>query len=155
IATMFWLKRFCALVEPWPLMPTTAMFTRSLGAVSPRPSTWRGTMVRPAPAIASVDTKSRLDMPPSGFFTGASWMCLGHLRTGRVEASRRGTVGLQASAPCRYFWLLALAVWLLDCFGEELRPPRCGGGSARHVVSSDEGVCRPPDQHHSCRPPHH
>src|SRR5688572_19678004 len=48
------------LLPPMPPMPTVAMFTVSLGAWNPRPSTCRGTMVRAAPAPAAVLTNFRL-----------------------------------------------------------------------------------------------
>ena len=46
-----------------PPMPTVAMFTVSLGAWNPRPSTWRGTIVSPAPVAATVVTNFRREMP--------------------------------------------------------------------------------------------
>src|SRR5215208_4285056 len=49
------------LLPPMPPNPTVAMFTVSLGAWNPRPSTCRGRMVRPAPA-AVVERNVRLEM---------------------------------------------------------------------------------------------
>src|SRR5262245_51751524 len=49
----------CALTAPMPLIPTTATFTRSLGAWKPRPRTWRGTMVTPTAAVATLVMNSR------------------------------------------------------------------------------------------------
>ena len=60
---MFWLIKACALLAPIP-KPTTAMFTVSLGAWIPWPSTCRGTMVIAAPAPATVLTNLRLEMSP-------------------------------------------------------------------------------------------
>src|SRR5215204_1712145 len=48
-----------ALTAPMPLIPTTATFTRSLGAWKPRPRTWRGTIVRPAAVAATLVMNSR------------------------------------------------------------------------------------------------
>src|SRR5687767_1960858 len=50
------------LLPPMPPNPTVAMFTVSLGAWKPRPSTCRGTMVKPAPAAAVVVRNVRLEM---------------------------------------------------------------------------------------------
>ena len=60
---MFWLMTAPVLLLPMPLTPTVAMFTVSLGAWKPRPSTCRGTMTSPAPAAAVRVTKSRRDTP--------------------------------------------------------------------------------------------
>ena len=62
IATMFWDMRRRVLLPPMPPNPTVAMFTVSLGAWKPRPSTCRGTMVKPAPAAAVVVRNVRLEM---------------------------------------------------------------------------------------------
>ena len=45
-----------------PPTPTPAMFSRSLGAVKPRPSTCRGTMVTAAVVAATFVTNSRLEI---------------------------------------------------------------------------------------------
>ena len=58
---LFWRARLSRLILPMPPTPTPAMFSRSLGGVWPRPSTCRGTIVKPAPVIAIVFTKSRLE----------------------------------------------------------------------------------------------
>jgi hypothetical protein len=60
---MFWLITARVLFAPIPPIPMVAMFTVSLGAWKPRPSTVRGTMTSPAPAAAAVVTKSRRDTP--------------------------------------------------------------------------------------------
>jgi hypothetical protein len=62
MATMFWLITACALLAPMPPMPTTAMFTRSLGGVKPGPRTWRGTIIH-AVAAAPVAMNSRRVAP--------------------------------------------------------------------------------------------
>ncbi len=59
IATMFSDITWAVLLPPMPLMPTTAMFRRSLGAWKPRPSTDLGTIMKPAAAAAVVVTNSR------------------------------------------------------------------------------------------------
>src|SRR5215472_4079514 len=51
---MFWLARLMRFWRPMPPTPTPAMFSRSLGGVKPRPSTWRGTKAAAAPLAAAV-----------------------------------------------------------------------------------------------------
>src|SRR5687768_6100102 len=68
------------LLPPMPPNPTVAMFTVSLGAWKPRPSTWRGTMVKPAPAAAVVVRNLRLEMslmgsPARGFYRWSGAPC--------------------------------------------------------------------------------
>ncbi len=46
---------------PIPPTPMHAMFSLSLGAVNPRPNTWRGTMVKLMPAATS-PTNLRLEI---------------------------------------------------------------------------------------------
>src|SRR5262245_32883599 len=60
---MFWLIRLRVLDPPMPPIPTVAILTVSLGAWNPLPSTWRGTIVRPAPVAATVVTNFRRVMP--------------------------------------------------------------------------------------------
>src|SRR5437588_11820828 len=62
MATMFWLERLIRLLRPMPPTPTAAIFSVSLGAVRPRPSTCRGTMAKPADVAATLDTKLRLEI---------------------------------------------------------------------------------------------
>src|SRR5215218_7043514 len=50
------------LLPPMPPNPTVAMFTVSLGAWNPRPRTWRGRIVTPAPAAVVVLRNLRLEM---------------------------------------------------------------------------------------------
>ena len=45
-----------------PPTPTAAMFSVSLGAVKPRPSTWRGTMAKPADVTATLVTNVRREI---------------------------------------------------------------------------------------------
>src|SRR5882762_1491260 len=59
---MFSVARLTRSLRPCPPTPTAATFSRSLGAVWPRPSTWRGTMAKPAEVAATLDTKLRLDI---------------------------------------------------------------------------------------------
>src|SRR6476659_9227314 len=59
---MFWLMRLRVFEPPMPPMPTVATLRVSLGAWKPRPSTWRGTIVRPAPVAATVVTNFRREM---------------------------------------------------------------------------------------------
>src|SRR5262245_12263818 len=56
---MFSVARLTRLERPCPPTPTAATLRRSLGAVWPRPSTWRGTIAKPAPVSATSETKSR------------------------------------------------------------------------------------------------
>src|SRR6476620_895268 len=60
---MFWLMRLRVLDPPMPPIPTVAILTVSLGAWNPLPSTWRGTIVGPAPVAATVVTNFRRVMP--------------------------------------------------------------------------------------------
>ena len=64
---MFWLMRLRVFDPPMPPMPTVAMLTVSLGAWKPRPSTCRGTIVTPAPAIAALRTNVLRETPSSVF----------------------------------------------------------------------------------------
>ena len=58
---MFWVERLTRSLRPCPPTPTAATFSVSLGASNPRPSTCRGTTVRPAPVTATLDMNLRLD----------------------------------------------------------------------------------------------
>src|SRR4029079_1568003 len=60
---MFWLMRLRVFEPPMPPIPTVATLTVSLGAWNPLPSTWRGTIVRPAPVAGTGVTHFRLVMP--------------------------------------------------------------------------------------------
>src|SRR5689334_2675216 len=72
MATMFWLISAWAFEAPWPLMPTIATFTMSLGAFIPRPSTCRGTIMKPAAAVPTVATNSlRFILDP--LWIGSPW----------------------------------------------------------------------------------
>src|SRR5262249_17602099 len=62
---MFWLATAPMLLCPMPPMPTLAMLSRSEGGVKPLPSTWRGTIARPAPVIAAVSMNCLREMPLS------------------------------------------------------------------------------------------
>src|SRR6185295_19143517 len=59
---MFSEARLTRLLRPMPPTPTAATFSRSLGAVRPRPSTCRGTMAKPADVAATRDTNLRLEI---------------------------------------------------------------------------------------------
>src|SRR4051812_32038510 len=59
---MFSDARLTRLVRPMPPTPTAATFNRSLGAVKPLPSTWRGTIAKPADVAATLVTNRRLEM---------------------------------------------------------------------------------------------
>src|SRR5260370_35669422 len=59
---MFWLARLIRLVRPMPPTPTPAMFSVSLGAVNPRPSTCLGTMAHAAPPAATLVRKVRREI---------------------------------------------------------------------------------------------
>src|SRR3954447_25887744 len=59
---MFSEARLTRSLRPCPPTPTAATFNKSLGAVMPRPSTWRGTMAKPAVVTATCSTKRRLEM---------------------------------------------------------------------------------------------
>src|SRR6185503_6464739 len=82
MATMFWLMTARAFAAPMPLMPTIAMFTRSLGGVRRWPSTWRGTIIQPAAATAPVAMNSRRVLDESGLDI-ACWG-RGHYRSRQV-----------------------------------------------------------------------
>ncbi len=49
-------------LSPLPPTPIPAIFSLSLGAIKPRPNTWRGTIKNPAPTSAELRTKSLLEM---------------------------------------------------------------------------------------------
>jgi hypothetical protein len=70
---MFWLARLMRFWRPMPPTPTPAMFSRSLGGVKPRPSTWRGTNAAAAlPAAAVLRNLRRVSpfssLPPFAWF---------------------------------------------------------------------------------------
>ena len=57
---MFSLDTPSISLRPLPPAPMAAMFSLSLGAGIPRPRTWRGTIIKPAPAAAAPSTLRRV-----------------------------------------------------------------------------------------------
>ena len=104
---MFWLRTAESSLPPVPPMPTAAMLTVSLGACMPRPSTWRGTIVSPAPVLATVVMNFRRDMPSVMLPPFAHYIAKAHCtmaRLGQVPGLA-GFAVLGSSCPGRHVHL--------------------------------------------------
>src|SRR5688572_8375254 len=108
------------LLPPMPPNPTVAMFTVSLGAWNPRPSTCRGRMVTPAPAAVAV-RNVRLEMSLMDVLAGQ-----GFYRRPREAVNLPDPFTVYESINARACWLLLRAA--------ALEPPRHDAHSLRYQI---------------------